>query len=73
MMTLAFGQDWLSKGKLGIRFKSPARPGDTIRAGGKIRKIEDCDEIMAIECDIICSNQNNETIVIGEAHVRIKK
>jgi 3-hydroxybutyryl-CoA dehydratase len=73
MMTLAFGQDWLSKGKLGIRFKSPARPGDAIHTSGKIRKIENSAELMVIECDILCSNQNNETVVIGEAQVTIRK
>ena len=72
MMTLAFGQSWLSGGKLGIRFKSPARPGDIIRISGKIRKVENSAEHTAIECDILCSNQKDEIVVIGEAQIKFK-
>ncbi len=39
-MGLAFGQDWFTSGKLDVRFKTPARPGDTIRVAGKILKLE---------------------------------
>ena len=28
MMTAAFGQKWLNGGKLNVRFRAPARPGD---------------------------------------------
>ena len=40
MMTAAFGQSWLSGGRLNARFKAPAYPGDTITASGKIRTVE---------------------------------
>ena len=36
MMTTAFGERWLAGGKLDVRFKAAARPGDTIRVSGKI-------------------------------------
>ena len=32
MMTAAFGQAWLSSGTLEVRFRAPARPGDTVTA-----------------------------------------
>lgn len=73
MMTLAFGQSWLSGGKLGVRFKTPARPGDTLSTTGKIRKIEQNHEHTIIYCDVLCSNQKGEAVITGETQVRINK
>jgi 3-hydroxybutyryl-CoA dehydratase len=36
MMTAAFGRAWLSGGRLKVRFKAPARPGDTVSAAGRV-------------------------------------
>ena len=72
MMTLAFGQSWLSGGNLGIRFKSPARPGDTLCTTGKVRKVEKDTKHAIIQCDVLCSNQKGETIIIGETKVRVE-
>lgn len=72
MMTAAFGQSWLTGGKLSTRFKTPARPGDILNITGKIRKIDRGREQITISCDILCSNQSAETVIIGETEVRIK-
>lgn len=37
MMTAAFGEAWLRRGKLRARFKAPARPTDTITASATVR------------------------------------
>lgn len=73
MMTLAFGQRWLSGGKLGIRFKSPARPGDTLHITGTVRKINRSDEGTTIACDVLCSNQKSEPVITGEAQVKVRQ
>ena len=73
MMTASFGQSWLTEGKLDVRFKVPARPGDTINVTGKVRKIDKSDEQTIINCDILCSNQKDEAVIIGETQVRIKQ
>jgi len=73
VMTLAFGQRWLSGGKLGIRFKTPVRPGDIISTTAKVRKIEQSDEHTTIYCEILCSNQKGEAVITGETQVRVKK
>jgi acyl dehydratase len=72
MMTSAFGQSWLTGGRLNIRFRSPARPGDTITVGGKIRKIEIKDGCDFITCDVLCQNQKGETVITGETHVKVR-
>ena len=71
MMTAAFGQNWLSRGKLHARFKAPARPGDTITVSGKIRGIEKSADQTVINCDVLCANQNGESVIIGETRVRM--
>ena len=73
MMSMAFGQSWLTGGKLSVRFKAPARPGDTVNIAGKILKINESEEQCIINCDLLCSNQSGETIIIGETEVRIKQ
>ena len=36
MLTAAFGQAWLDSGRLKVRFRAPARPGDTVEATGLV-------------------------------------
>lgn len=71
LMCSVFNESWLSNGTLDVRFKTPARPGDTITINGNIKKIEKQDTDTLIRCDVLCSNQNNETIVTGETEVRL--
>ena len=71
MMALAFGQSWFSGGKLSIRFKAPARPGDTVTVSGKIDSIDRKNGILYANCSLECCNQKNETIVVGGAVVRL--
>jgi 3-hydroxybutyryl-CoA dehydratase len=73
MMTQAFGLDWLENGRFNIRFKLPARPGDDLTVQGKIEKILTESEKTVVNCSILCSNQKGETIISGEAIVRIIK
>ncbi len=73
MMTVAFGQSWLTGGKLDIRLKAPARPGDVITVSGKIRKLDKSEEYVLVHCDILCSNQKGEAVITGEAKVEMKR
>ena len=73
MMTAAFGQNWLSGGKLNIRFKAPARPGDTIIVSGKICRVERSQGQTLINCDVLCANQNGEPVIVGETKVEVKE
>ena len=71
MMTDAFGRDWLSGGRLNVRFRAPARPGDVITISGTIRRIEKGDGFQMIDCDVLCSNQNDEPVITGDARVKV--
>ena len=72
MMTSAFGRNWLSGGKLDVRFKVPARPGDTITMSGEISEIETNDEQVIVNCNVVCSNQKGETVIVGDTTVGVK-
>lgn len=65
MMTVAFGRAWLSGGRLKVRFKAPARPGDTVSAVGRVVRAEGGRTV----CEVECRNQRDEVLVGGEAEV----
>ncbi|MCD6453596.1 MAG: MaoC family dehydratase [Dehalococcoidales bacterium] len=71
MMTQAFGSCWLEEGKLAVRFKSAARPQDTITTSGQIDSIEDKDGIPQVNCSLECCNQKGEIIINGRATVKL--
>ncbi len=72
LMTAAFGQSWLASGKLNVRFRGPARPGDTIAVGGKIRRIQRSENENWVTCDVLCQNQKGEPVITGETSVRVR-
>ena len=72
MMSTAFGRSWLVGGKLNIRFKTPARPGDTITVSGRICEVKRSADKALIDCDILCANQNGESVITGETEVEVK-
>ncbi len=65
MMTVALGERWLASGRLKVRFRAAARPGDTVTASGRITRIDDA----SIACDVVCRNQAGEPLISGEAEV----
>ena len=72
MMTVAFGRDWLSGGRLEVRFRAPARPGDTISVSGKITAVEKDEGHSRVRCEVLCQNQNDEAVLTGVAEVKVK-
>jgi Acyl dehydratase len=70
-MAQAFGESWFSGGRLSMRFKAPARPGDTVTVSGKVNSIEDKDGVSCANCSLECCNEKGEVIVAGEAAVRL--
>lgn len=71
MMTRAFGEAWLGGGRLKVRFKAPARPGDTITAEAQPRaeRVEGGERLL--EYAVECRNQRGETLISGAAEVRL--
>jgi acyl dehydratase len=72
MMTNAFGQNWLTSGKLNIRFRAPARPGDNIIVSGTVRRVEKNDGYQTIDCDVLCINQHDEPVITGDAKIKVE-
>ena len=72
LMTATFGQDWLFGGKLDVRFKTPARPGDIVTVSGEITSIEEQNGERLVGCNVLVNNQNDEAIITGKTTIRIK-
>jgi 3-hydroxybutyryl-CoA dehydratase len=71
MLARAFGDAWDESGQLSTKFRSPARPGDTLTVSGKVESLHDDSDIVLATCSIVCRNQADEVVVSGEARVRI--
>ena len=65
MMTSAFGERWISSGRLRVRFRAPTRPNDTISTNAKAQKSRDGVLVYAVEC----RNQDDELLISGTAEV----
>ncbi len=66
MMTSAFGENWLSGGKLRAKFKESARPGDSLSVSAEVISLEKRDGVSYANCSFECRNQKGEIIVAGE-------
>jgi len=71
MFSNTFGEHWDTTGNLSIRFRSPARPKDTLTVSSKVESVSEDDDIVCITCALSCHNQDDEVVVSGEARVRI--
>jgi 3-hydroxybutyryl-CoA dehydratase len=67
MLTAAFGQAWLSGGRLKVRFKGAARPGDVVTARGRVERAKGERGV----CSVECVNQQDEVLIAGEAEVKL--
>jgi acyl dehydratase len=65
MMTGAFGERWLASGSLEVRFRAPARPGDTVTARATPQGEEDGRFRYAVEV----VSQTGEQLITGTAEV----
>jgi 3-hydroxybutyryl-CoA dehydratase len=65
MMAAAFGERWLSGGSLDVRFRAPARPGDTVTARARLQESKDGRLRYVVEC----VSQRDEVLLAGTAEV----
>ena len=65
MMTVAFGEYWLTSSRLKIRFRGAARPGDTVTASGRVLRVDGESTV----CEVECCNQVGDVLISGEAEV----
>ncbi len=74
MMTDAFGRRWLSGGRLKVRFKAPARPGDVVTASARQRGASSTSDLGSaeageLELAVECINERGETLITGTGTV----
>ena len=70
MMTLNFGEMWVTGGKLSVRFKEPARPGDRVTISGTVKKIIRDQGLITVKCDVACRNQSEAIVIAAEAVIK---
>jgi len=71
MLARAFGEAWDESGRLSVKFRSPARPGDTLTVSGQVDSLLSESDIVWATCSLWCRNQADEVVVSGEARVRV--
>lgn len=69
MLTAAFGSAWISGGRLKVRFKGVARPGDTVTVRGRVERAQE--EGRRLFAGVECVNQEGQVLVAGDAEVRL--
>ncbi|HKZ50273.1 MAG TPA: MaoC family dehydratase, partial [Dehalococcoidia bacterium] len=65
MLTGAFGRAWLAGGSLKVRFRAPARPGDTVTATGRVVAIDSGQ----VRCTVACYNGQGEALITGDVEI----
>ncbi len=66
MMAASLGEAWLRRGKLKVRFKSPAKTTDTVTASATaLTSTDSAAHRYAVEC----RNQDGELLISGTAQV----
>ena len=71
MLTAAFGEAWLSGGRLKIRFKGAARAEDALTACGRVQRVQEGQEGRRLWCAVECLNQEGEVLIAGQAEVKL--
>ena len=71
MLTLAYGGSWLEGGRLKVKFKAAAYPGDRVRTWGKVVKEEPGIQHRSLECSVGLINSRGDELITGGAFLRI--
>jgi 3-hydroxybutyryl-CoA dehydratase len=65
MLTSAFGERWVTGGRMKARFRAPARPGDVVTAGGRVTSAGNG----VLRCEAECRNQSAELLITADVEV----
>ena len=68
MMFAAHGEAWASRGRLKVRFKAPARPGDTVKASAELTR--GAAESGNVDYAVQCAKSTGEIVIEGRASIR---
>ena len=70
-LSLAFGRDWIESGRLKVRLKAPAYPGDVVRSWGRVVKEDTSGGRRTLECAVGLRNAKGEELIAGVATVTL--
>jgi 3-hydroxybutyryl-CoA dehydratase len=71
LLTDGFGEDWIARGSFRIRFRAPARPGDTLTLSATVRTLQDAPAGRRATLDLLVANHRQETVIDGQATVPV--
>ena len=71
MMTMEFETDWARSGRMKIRFRAPAYPGDTVMTTGKVKTVNIMNTVQEVICSVGVQNQQGENLITGDSLVKI--
>ena len=65
MLTVAFGERWVTAGRMKARFRAPSRPGDSVTVAGRVTRVENG----LIRCEAECRNKAGEVLISADVEV----
>ena len=71
MLTGAFGRHWLESGRLKVRLKAPAYPGDELRTWGEVVREDDHEGTRKVVCAVGLKDGNDRELIAGDAVVHL--
>lgn len=69
MLTGAFGRHWLESGRLKVRLKAPAYPGDEVRTWGEVVREDEQDGTRKVVCAVGLKDAQDRELIAGDAVV----
>jgi 3-hydroxybutyryl-CoA dehydratase len=70
MLTVSYGRDWASTGSLDLRFRRPARPGDTVTVSGRVTAVDEVDGAEVVRLAVECRLGDGTVAALGTAGVK---
>ena len=67
MLTMAFGSHWASTGRLDVRFRRPAKPGDKVIVKGRVTSVARQPNATVLCFAVECRIQGGITVAQGVA------
>ncbi len=71
MLTSAFGRHWLESGRLKVRLKAPAYPGDEVRTWGEVVRDHDQNGTRKVVCSVGLKDARGRELIAGDAVVYV--
>ena len=73
MMAAAFEIAWAETGQMKIRFRAPVYPGETVTTFGQVKTLREGHEGRKVACSVGVRNQAGESVITGDATVRLSE